>query len=214
MQKFYIHLNNEQQGPFDLEELKSKNITPETLIWHEGMDNWQKANSIEALKDILKTVPPSIGTYQKNIPPALQEKTIKQNTIAESKKINKTLIYGLSIIVFVGIVSYLIWNEQKKAEIQTQLQEQNALIQEQQRIENDRKQAEIEAAKEAQRQANKIAYDEAVTNLRLSKVHFEEVQKFQLLRTSEEKQQQVKEALENIKAWENEVDRLQKLVGE
>jgi hypothetical protein len=56
----------------------------------------------------------------------------------------------------------------------------------------------------------KFDYDQAVINLGEAKIKLNEIQQFQLFRTIPEKQQQVKEQLETILAWEKEVERLQK----
>lgn len=48
---FYIDdISKQQYGPFPLEELMNKNITPETMIWHSGMNDWAQAQTIEELK--------------------------------------------------------------------------------------------------------------------------------------------------------------------
>jgi|YNPMSStandDraft_2_1061718.scaffolds.fasta_scaffold00306_23 hypothetical protein len=71
---FYIYENGQQMGPFTIEDLKSKNIHRETLVWTEGLPNWTKAENIEVLKGILKATPPpppNLGThvFSTNVPP-------------------------------------------------------------------------------------------------------------------------------------------------
>ena len=56
----------------------------------------------------------------------------------------------------------------------------------------------------------KSQYDNAITTVRRAKLQLDEIQKFQLLRLAEMKQQQVQRQLEAIRSWENEVDRLKK----
>src|SRR5690606_24090748 len=52
-------------GPFSLEELKTKDINPDTLIWTEGMATWLKAKEIPELRDLLlKTGTPPLPGYQ------------------------------------------------------------------------------------------------------------------------------------------------------
>jgi len=65
MVNFYIIIDGSQQGPFTIAELSKKNITQTTKLWAEGMENWEEARNIEALKDILKTIPPSIPEEEK-----------------------------------------------------------------------------------------------------------------------------------------------------
>jgi hypothetical protein len=52
--KYYIVENGKKSGPFSIEELKTKNIKTDTLVWYEGLDNWKKAKEIEKLRIIIK----------------------------------------------------------------------------------------------------------------------------------------------------------------
>jgi len=38
MKKYFYSNGQEKEGPLTLEELKEKNIKPESLIWHEGLE--------------------------------------------------------------------------------------------------------------------------------------------------------------------------------
>lgn len=51
--QYYIVVNNQQQGPFYKEELKSKNLTPSTLIWREGLSKWVKIQDFPEVADLL-----------------------------------------------------------------------------------------------------------------------------------------------------------------
>lgn len=212
MQKFYIHKDNQQQGPFSIEELKNLKISRETMIWFEGADNWRKANEIEELNDIFKSIPPPISSITP--PPFIEEKTGIDNKSTIKKK-NPTLIYIIVAVVIsiIGIYIYAIQQD----DIQRQLEFQNTKIEQQEEIEALRLAEEERQRKEAealQRQAEleslKYQHDEAVTNLRASKIKLEEIQKFQFLRTPEEKEEQIQIQLEVIRSWENEVERLKK----
>jgi len=95
MKKYYINIANQQQGPYSLEDLKEKGITRETMVWFEGAENWQRANKIDELKDLFKTIPPPITTSNTATPPPLPNKP----------KSNKTAMYViLAGIVFIMIV--------------------------------------------------------------------------------------------------------------
>ena len=52
MKKYFYSNGQEKEGPVTLEELKQKDIQPKTLIWHEGLDDWKEAESVEELKEI------------------------------------------------------------------------------------------------------------------------------------------------------------------
>ena len=47
---YFIITNGVQQGPFTLDELRQHNISSETLVWTEGMSQWEPAWQIEELK--------------------------------------------------------------------------------------------------------------------------------------------------------------------
>lgn len=66
-QQFYIAENGQQAGPFTIDELKEKNIHPDTLVWTEGIDSWTKAEYIPLLKEILRATPPPLPNPEKNI---------------------------------------------------------------------------------------------------------------------------------------------------
>lgn len=112
MRQFYIVENEQQSGPFSIEELKRKNITASSLVWEEEMDDWTEAKNIIDLKDIIIKLPPPI--------PKKSEKTIKveaeikkrkerlinpktEITAAKEIKINFRLVV---LALVIGVVSY------------------------------------------------------------------------------------------------------------
>lgn len=54
MEYFIIDENNKQAGPFSPEQLAEKAITPETLVWRQGMADWTPAWKVEELKNALE----------------------------------------------------------------------------------------------------------------------------------------------------------------
>ena len=52
MRQYFIHDGLKEEGPFNLEEIKQKNLKKETQIWYEGLEAWVNANSIDELKQI------------------------------------------------------------------------------------------------------------------------------------------------------------------
>jgi len=78
MKRYYIVEKGEKSGPFNLEEIRTKNINPDTLVWYYGLEKWKKAESIEELKEIFIQPPPIIKQEEDiNIPPIPSE--IKNN---------------------------------------------------------------------------------------------------------------------------------------
>lgn len=62
--KYYLHDGDEQQGPFSLDDLKTKFITKETPVWREGFKDWTKAGALDELSSIFTSVPPSFKKQQ------------------------------------------------------------------------------------------------------------------------------------------------------
>ena len=56
MEYFIIENNGQQAGPFSQEQLVQKAITPETLVWAQGMKDWTPAWKIAELKTVLETI--------------------------------------------------------------------------------------------------------------------------------------------------------------
>lgn len=54
MEYFIIDENNQQAGPFSLEQLAEKLITPETLVWSQGMKDWTPAWKVAELRTTLE----------------------------------------------------------------------------------------------------------------------------------------------------------------
>jgi membrane protease subunit (stomatin/prohibitin family) len=61
---YFIVINGQQAGPFDLNTLKQmaqqNQFSKETLVWREGMANWQAASKVNELTSIFGSVPPPI----------------------------------------------------------------------------------------------------------------------------------------------------------
>lgn len=60
MKKYFYSIGTDKLGPFSFEELTSENLTRESLIWFEGLDDWKPAKDIEELNEVFKLIPPPI----------------------------------------------------------------------------------------------------------------------------------------------------------
>lgn len=62
--EYYIADKGKKIGPLELKivihNIKKEKISPDTLIWRQGLENWQKAGTIEELSSIFKSVPPPL----------------------------------------------------------------------------------------------------------------------------------------------------------
>lgn len=56
MEFFIIDRNGQQAGPFSFDQLVQKGISPETLVWKQGMADWTPAWKVEDLKAVLEAV--------------------------------------------------------------------------------------------------------------------------------------------------------------
>lgn len=56
MEYFIIDNNGQQAGPFSQDQLVQKAISPETLVWKQGMADWTPAWKVEELRTVLEAV--------------------------------------------------------------------------------------------------------------------------------------------------------------
>ena len=56
MEFFIIDHNGQQAGPFSFDQLVQKGISPETLVWKQGMADWTPAWKVEELRAVLEAV--------------------------------------------------------------------------------------------------------------------------------------------------------------
>lgn len=106
MKRFFLHNGTEQQGPFDIEDLKTKNISRETPIWYEGLAEWTTAEKVEDLKTLFISTPPPFGTI-KVTPPPIQKPKV-QSVLQPTKKRKNRLGTILQLIGIVGAVILII----------------------------------------------------------------------------------------------------------
>ena len=57
-QYYYVDGNNQQQGPIDAAQLPAFGVTTKTLVWCEGMANWQAAGEIPELASFFAAMQP------------------------------------------------------------------------------------------------------------------------------------------------------------
>ena len=73
MSEYYILNGSEQQGPLPIEQLRGR-VTPQTLVWREGLPDWIRAGDLPELSGLLVpegAVPPptqgqTVGTKPKD----------------------------------------------------------------------------------------------------------------------------------------------------
>ena len=113
MKKYYLHNESDQQGPFDIEELKIKKISKDTPIWYEGISEWTTAGKVDELKDLFNVIVPPPFEAKTPTPPPVQKQSIPQtNNIAQPivKKNNTTrtilIIIGAGVLATIGLLFF------------------------------------------------------------------------------------------------------------
>lgn len=124
MTQYYFHNGQQEQGPFNIEQLKSQTLKRDTPIWYEGLESWTTVGEVEELKHLFVTTPPPLTKpipEIKETPPKIQQasyaSTNYENTVPTKKK---SLLVPLIIggILLVGLISWLVYqNSQHTATI-------------------------------------------------------------------------------------------------
>lgn len=52
MSEYYILNGSEQQGPYTIDQLRGR-VTPQTLVWREGLPDWIRAGDLPELSAVL-----------------------------------------------------------------------------------------------------------------------------------------------------------------
>lgn len=118
MKKYFLHNGTESSGPFDIVELKAKNITKQTPVWFEGMERWKTAGEIEELKSVFAVMPPPITSFSAN-PKTAAPKTEEidedeERTILGMSK--TTFIIVSAILILIGGSLYINNIQQRRSE--------------------------------------------------------------------------------------------------
>ena len=98
-QYYYVDGNNQQQGPIDAAQLPAFGVTTKTLVWCEGMANWQAAGEIPELASFFAAKQPEIpaqpqmqpGTpaqpqMQQQAQPQVQPQTMNINNFQQTQQ--------------------------------------------------------------------------------------------------------------------------------
>jgi hypothetical protein len=60
--RYFIQNGDEADGPFLLEELRSQNLTRDTMVWYNGLYQWTKACELLELIDLFERPDPNRKT--------------------------------------------------------------------------------------------------------------------------------------------------------
>jgi hypothetical protein len=93
MKKYYLHNGAEQQGPFDVVELKEKGVKKETPIWYEGISEWTTAGKVDELKELfIVSTPPPFAAKTEETKPVVEEKKKKKWSVWTKIRITAGLL--------------------------------------------------------------------------------------------------------------------------
>ncbi len=233
MNTYYLHNGIESSGPFTLEELKIKKITPKTPVWCQGMTDWKTAADIEELKNIIFiTTPPPLN---KNTVLATPAPTNEVKQITDKKRTKSTRIFGLKKSVFflvttIGILVIAslflnLYQENRRAELELinkQTEKNNVQYRLQQKeIEENKIQLAIQEKIEAdriinekkERLKNKLFINQeslivANTNFENAKKKLADAGTFKFFRSPEERDEQIDQAQKEVAYWKAEIEKI------
>lgn len=207
MKKYFTHNEGGENGPFDLEELKSQGLKGDSMIWFDGLENWKKASEIEELKGILKPTPPPLT---KSVPPLVETQKRSQNT---SVKRNSLIVI---VVICIFFFIYLLFSQYiAQQNLKHEVEEQKIKINQQEQIENLRvekenakRAQELKERKMAELDSLKYTLERTVVELDVAKAKLEDIKKFKFLRTQEEKDLQIESQSIYIHDLEEQIEDL------
>ncbi len=226
MKKYYLHNGTESSGPFDIEELKAKNITKASPVWFEGMLHWKTAGEIPELNHLFLVNPPPFPLFE------TAEPTPKITTKKEARKIlglskNVFFIACVAVVVLIGITVLKNIEENRSRELRIKNHktevENYQLELKQKELDEQKIQAVIQEKIDAERATKALTQN---TNNRLLEIEklladyqnnmvdtekkLEQASGFKLLRTGAEKKGQMELLQKNIDSFRTAMDELKK----
>lgn len=112
MEFFIIDRNGQQAGPFSFDQLVQKGISPETLVWKQGMADWTPAWKVEELKAVLEAIRANQQQdYQKAQQEAYQQgfqqgAAMHSNFQQQPKKNKKKNHFAMKIVI--GLIIFIL----------------------------------------------------------------------------------------------------------
>ena len=116
MEFFIIDHNGQQAGPFSFDQLVQKGISPETLVWKQGMADWTPAWKVEDLRAVLEAIRANQQQaqqqdYQKAQQEAYQQgfqqgAAMNSNFQQQPKKNKKKSHFAMKIVI--GLIIFIL----------------------------------------------------------------------------------------------------------
>ncbi|MES2239220.1 MAG: GYF domain-containing protein [Bacteroidota bacterium] len=220
MKKYYLHNGTESSGPFDLEELKIKQITAKTPVWSSGMPDWKNAEEIDELKFVLIITPPPF----KATPPIPKREEKKTKIMG----LNKSTFYLISFLAFfiIGVFVLNILEEHRSKEFeqknsktesenrqfqlqQKEIEEQKSRLEEQERLDAERIAKERKETINSELSKIQIKQIENQTRLEEAKNSLTKATDFQFFRTANERNEELNAIQTEINHLKDEMQQLE-----
>ncbi len=83
MKKYFYTDGTNKYGPFTLEELKENNISRETQVWFQELEDWKSAGEVPELEELFNFLPPPLPQENINLN---QDRMNNQNTNQQPPK--------------------------------------------------------------------------------------------------------------------------------
>jgi uncharacterized protein (TIGR03067 family) len=58
--QYYLVVANQRRGPFAPSDLVAQGLTPDSLVWYQGLANWLPARQVPELAPLLQAMPPPV----------------------------------------------------------------------------------------------------------------------------------------------------------
>jgi hypothetical protein len=226
MKKYYLHNGTESSGPFDIEELKAKNITKASPVWFEGMLHWKTAGEIPELNHLFTVNPPPFPLFETPEPaPKVETKKEARKILGLSK--NAFFIACAAVVILIGISVLKTIEENRSRELRIKNHktevENYQLELKQKELEEQKIQAVIQEKIDAERKARELTQNTNNRLLQIEKLladyqnNLVETEKklqnasgFKLLRTGSEKKEQMDLLQKNIDSFNTAINELKK----
>jgi hypothetical protein len=226
MKKYYLHNGTESSGPFDIEELKAKNITKASPVWFEGMQHWKTAGEIPELNHLFLVNPPPFQLFETTEPtPQITTKKEGRKILGLSKNVFITAC--AAVVLLIGITVLKNIEEKRSRELRVKNHktevENYQLELKQKELDEQKIQVVIQEKIDAERAARALTQNANNRLLEIEKLlaeyqnnvvdtekKLEQASGFKLLRTGAEKKGQMDLLQKNIDSFRTAMEELKK----
>ena len=100
--EYYYYDGREEIGPLGIGQLKTMGLTPDSLVWREGLVEWKPVKDVEELGFLIRETPPPVIPEIPKIPPisTISEKKRKKTGTGLKKVL---IIIGIALVVLAGL---------------------------------------------------------------------------------------------------------------